>query len=221
MPAVANNTSPEQSKLVMSCQGLVRNIAWKIHRKVSATHVELDDLIAYGQLGLIEAANNFDASRGHQFTTFAYYRIRGAILDGLSKMNWFQHSDFARGQYEVRASDALASGDNSNADDLTATTQSAQKLGVIYLFCQFAKEPVGVSGQRDPEEHATIDELKSRLHKMIGQLDETEQQLIKATYFEGMSLKDAAEMMGHSKSWGSRLHARILQRFASELCVAD
>jgi DNA-directed RNA polymerase specialized sigma subunit len=77
----------QQQHWIEQCQGLVRSLAVRIHRKLPA-RIELDDLIAYGELGLLEAAQSFDARRGCQFSTFAYYRIRGAIYDGAAKMGW-------------------------------------------------------------------------------------------------------------------------------------
>ena len=77
----------EQQQWIEQCQGLVRSLALQIHRKLPA-NIDLEDLIAYGQLGLVEAARSFDAGRGCQFSTFAYYRIRGAIYDGAAKMSW-------------------------------------------------------------------------------------------------------------------------------------
>lgn len=61
--------------------------AVQIHRKLPAS-IELDDLIAYGQLGIVEAAHSYDSSRGCQFSTDAYYRIRGSIYDGVAMMTW-------------------------------------------------------------------------------------------------------------------------------------
>ena len=87
-------------------QGLVRSLALKIHRKLPP-HVELDDLVAYGQIGLAEAARDFDPARGGRFSTYAYYRIRGAIYDGLSKMNWFSRSEYRRIRYNQMANDTL------------------------------------------------------------------------------------------------------------------
>ena len=92
--------TPEQ--LVTGCEGCVRSLAWKIHQRLPNS-VELDDLIAFGQLGLLEAARDFDQKRQVRFTTYAYYRVRGAILDGLSTMNWFTKADYARGRYEQSA----------------------------------------------------------------------------------------------------------------------
>ena len=84
----AQPATPPQQQLIESCQGLVRSLAWKIHQKLPRG-VDLDDLIAYGQIGLAQAARDFDVSRGGQFSTFAWYRTRGAILDGLAQMSWF------------------------------------------------------------------------------------------------------------------------------------
>src|SRR5687767_10234121 len=75
--ALREPLTKEQAALFDSCQGLVRSLAWRIQTKMGRM-VELDDLIAYGQLGLVEAARNFDAGRGLAFTTFAHYRIRGS-----------------------------------------------------------------------------------------------------------------------------------------------
>lgn len=88
-----------REQLIADYQGLVRSLAWQIHCKLPP-QVDLEDLVGYGQIGLIEAAQAFDPSRENQFSTYSYYRIRGAILDGLSKMSWFNRASFNGGEYE-------------------------------------------------------------------------------------------------------------------------
>ena len=73
----------------------MRSLASRIHHKLPP-YVDLEDLVAYGQMGLAEAARDFDPARGTQFSTFAYYRIRGAIYDGLAKMSWFSRVEYGR-----------------------------------------------------------------------------------------------------------------------------
>ncbi len=68
------------TELISSHQGLVKSIALKITESLP-TQFELDDLIGYGQVGLAEAAQEFDPARGVRFATYAYYRVRGAIYD--------------------------------------------------------------------------------------------------------------------------------------------
>ena len=89
--ALTNVASPNQQQLIESQQGLVRSLAAGVRRRLPPS-VDMDELIAYGQVGLAEAARDFDPGRGIQFSTFAYYRVRGAIYDALSKISWFAHS---------------------------------------------------------------------------------------------------------------------------------
>ena len=85
------SSARQRDEMFMLHQGLVRAIAWKTHQRLPRA-VELDDLVAYGQIGLLEAIAAFDAARSRKFTTYAWYRIRGAMLDGLGKMTWFDRA---------------------------------------------------------------------------------------------------------------------------------
>jgi RNA polymerase sigma factor FliA len=85
-------------QLIEETQPLVRSLAQKISRKIPM-QIEFEDLIAYGQIGLAEAARDFDPQRGIQFSTYAYYRIRGAIYDGVSKMSWTSRARYNRLRY--------------------------------------------------------------------------------------------------------------------------
>lgn len=207
-------------RLIGSCQGLVRSIAWKIHHRVSR-HVDLDDLIGYGQVGLAEAARDFDPSRGAQFTTFAYYRIRGAILDGLSTMSWFNRADYSRGRYERIANDVLGTdmtvGDNL-AEDARWLRQATGSLAVVYLMSQGSAtgpDPgYSDANQPEPGSPAEMSDLSEKLVRLIDELPEDAQQLVRGVYYEGLTIKEAGERFGVSKAWASRLHSRALEKLA-------
>ena len=136
-------TAPNKAtqQLMTDNQGLVRSLAKRIHRGLPS-YVELEDLVAYGQMGLAEAAKSFDATRGHQFSTFAYYRIRGAIYDGLGKMNWFNRSQYEQARSQQLASDVLTveadaqsePGDSLN-DEVRWLKRATSTLGVGFLNC--------------------------------------------------------------------------------------
>ena len=70
-------------------------------------NVELDDLVAYGQIGLVEARGDFDPARGNRFSTFAYYRIRGEIYDGMAKMSWFGRDGSAQAHADRLSNEVL------------------------------------------------------------------------------------------------------------------
>ncbi len=203
----------DRAELMRTCQGLVRSLAWKIHQKV-LKRVELDDLIGYGQVGLAEAARDFDAERGLQFTTYAYYRIRGSILDGLSRMSWFSRADYARGCYEktahdVLVNDAQAPRDHQDSVEWFGETTSALSMAYMISNLQGGAEQCE-SREVTPFQSAEAADLRETIRELIAGLDDRERELITRVYFDGESIKTAGEHLGISKAWASRLHARCL-----------
>src|SRR3954452_10698642 len=97
----------DRDRLVEQHLSLVQAIAAKLKRTLGRT-IDFEDLVAYGTKGLLEAAKRFDPSQGASFTTFAYYRVRGAMLDGLRSMGWYSRADYARYRAEERAHEYVA-----------------------------------------------------------------------------------------------------------------
>jgi RNA polymerase sigma factor for flagellar operon FliA len=77
----------ERNALVMQELPQVYYIAARIHERLPQ-HIEIEDLVNAGVIGLLEACRNFDAGKNAQFKTFAKFRIRGAILDSLRVLDW-------------------------------------------------------------------------------------------------------------------------------------
>lgn len=227
----------ERQRLIEQHQGLVRSLALNIMRRMPQ-RVDLEDLIAYGQVGLAEAAESFDPQRGGRFSTFAYHRIRGAIYDGASKMSWFGRGPYWRARYRQRANEVLqveaetepeiesaASSDQLQAQmrwfkNVTGT------LAVVNLLSEGelpAKEgnPQGQNGYPEPMAAAVRNEMRGLLDGLIETLPEESRRLIRAAYFEGLSLQEAGRKLGISKSWASRLHANALKRLARSLKALD
>ncbi|MEX2138940.1 MAG: sigma-70 family RNA polymerase sigma factor [Pirellulales bacterium] len=222
---MATKTTQE---LIASCQGLVRSLAWKIHCKLPR-HVDLDDLVSYGQVGLGEAARDYQEGRGH-FTTYAYHRVRGAILDGLSKMRWFNQADYHRGKYTEMAEEVLHSDQEAQPEgsgDLEQDVRWLKNVGgalaTVYLFCHSKDEQTdGVGAVADdsaasPPALLLKREIHERLHQLVNALPADAAALIRGAYFEGLSLKEAGERIGVSKAWASRLHAKALGQLARSL----
>lgn len=228
---VVSNRVREQ-QLADSCQALVRSLAWQIHRRMPA-HVELEDLISYGQVGLAQAASNFDPSHGASFTTFAFRRIRGAILDGLSQMAWFSRYEYHARRYEQMASELMHMAvEDVLPDTVEGTTRwlggLSSSLAVVYLASSDgsdANDGAGDASGLDIEDNGSPTpatdvigrELRHRLHELIDALPEDAGKLIRLTYFEGKSLQTAADELRISRSWASRLHQRTLDRLATAM----
>lgn len=225
---MASPKTPQQ--LIDDCQDLVRSLAWKIHRRLPA-YLEIEDLIGYGELGLAQAAQDFDASRGGQFSTYAYYRIRGAIYDGLSKMTWFSRSHYQKLRFEQMANEVLGSDVEERGaavpqgvrDEVQWLRGVSSSLAVVYLAThtdpeESAGEPVLEDVNTPSPPAAAIDhETRTVLHSLIDTLPEDANKLIRGVYFEGLTLQEAGRRLGVSKAWASRLHSKTLEQLSRSL----
>jgi RNA polymerase sigma factor for flagellar operon FliA len=168
-------------------------------------HVEIDDLIAYGQIGLLEAITAFDAERGRKFTTYAWHRIRGAILDGLGTMSWFNRARFERSEYEQPAASAPATA--GAAASPTATPAAAR--GRRPIRSGLEDVPV-MSREPDAGDDVLKREMIAFMRDLVGALPEKEAGLLRGVFFEGRTLTEAARRVGISTAWASRLQTRTL-----------
>ncbi len=203
-----------QNCLIEDNQGLVYHLASRIHRRLPVRH-EFDDLVGYGMLGLAEAAKTFVAARGVKFSTFAFFRIRGAIFDGVAKTGWMSRGQYRRHMKRVNAaqeqSESLAndSGQAGGQDWDYATSE-------VVELTQEQLEQLADSDSTGPA-IVSKDEATAILCRCVDALPRRECRLIMMVYFEGFSLQEAAERIGISKSWASRLHAKTLQRLGAEI----
>jgi RNA polymerase sigma factor FliA len=212
--------------LIDEGQALVRSLAVQIARS-TGVRIDLEDLIAYGQIGLAEAARDYYPGRGSQFTSYAYYRIRGAIYDGISKMSWTSRARYHRLRYEQLADETLREVHEATAADDESPLEAeirwfrrvTEKLGVVFLSTRWLPGSEG-EGEflADPAAPPPVEvasrEIGQKLRQLVDRLPPAEQRLIREVYFEGATLQEAATSLGISKSWASRLHAKTLSQLA-------
>lgn len=210
--------------LVEQYLGFVTAIAKKILRGLPS-FVELGDLEGFGQIGLIESSRRFDATRGVQFKTFAYYRIRGAIYDGIRKMAWFEKDPDREVTYHAAANEILGESADSTSssagtatleDDIQGTRETILRLAGARLL-SLDHESMGeiADDTADPEREAELADAARIVRECIDQLDEKEKNVIRDYYFGNLTLEEAGGKMGLSKSWTSRVHSRALRNLAS------
>lgn len=226
--------TPEMRTWIDQSQGMVRAIATKVFSRLPS-HVNYDDLVAYGQLGLLQATHSFDPSKNVAFQTFAYHRIRGAIYDGIGKMSWTSRAIAQRIRAEKLSAEMLydqvqaskptdAESAQADAEWLVKTTE---RVAVVHLLSASADDEAEGLEQRaasddpSPDDAVANEELCRLLRSLVDELPEPEQTLIRQTYFAGKTLTETAEGLGKSKSWASRLHSRILEKLASKLADCE
>jgi RNA polymerase sigma factor for flagellar operon FliA len=200
----------------------VRSLGAKV-RKQFGGKPDLDDLVAYGNIGLIEAADRFDPKVGVNFLTFAHYRIQGAIYDGLRKMGTLKGGDLSKVYVGERTTAYLQnaadreSGRNDSPktadDDSKEIATAVESLAAIFAASLEGMENLQVRDESlGPEERLEQEQLKSLVKRAMEKLPEQEKKLLTAYYYEGKTLLEAGEVIGQSKSWASRLHARAIEK---------
>lgn len=191
--------------------------------------VELDELIAYGQLGLVEAAERYDRRRGVSFATFAYYRIKGAIYDGLREMGYYPRSAQARMRFAANdllrtaADDDYAADAQQRVESVDDEIAAAQATidALIPAFLLSLDTDVGIpdvaDGEPPPDHNIERGEVAGKLRALIGELPEDCRRVIIEVYFKDTSMIELAAQLGVNRSWISRLHTRAIQHLHKKL----
>lgn len=211
----------DRDALIEQHRSYARALAVKVMRTLPSS-IELSDLVAYGEVGLVEAAERYDPRRGVAFSTFAHYRIKGAIYDGLREMGYFTRQGGPRVRWVANASDVVQSalddavGDSpasSSVDDEIANAQSLiDALIPVYLLSLGSDAVPEVVDQRALSmEQIEQRELVRLALDALRELSEDEQELIGALYFKHVSMTELAARQGITKSWISRLHTRAIK----------
>src|SRR5437016_99917 len=182
----------EPNRLVEAYRSYAHAIAAEVWRKLSFA-LDNDDVRAAAELGLVEAAQSFDPTRGVQFKTFAYYRIRGAIYDGLRKTGWFSESRYEQYRFEIAANEYLK--DQSVAASPEVETQQAYDemrniagsvVSCYLLSLESLTHEVADTSQCSPEQSAIDSEDRKRVAHALAQLPEKNRQVLENYYFRNM-----------------------------------
>lgn len=192
-------------------------------------HMEFDELVALGNVGLTEAASRFDPNRGVLFSTFAWYRVQGTIMDALRRNSTLPRRVWrklialrAAAEYLEHRGERDAGAASQGArpaqgpDALAAIKQAMSAIRTMYLTSleglveEKGFEPAGDTAH--PGERIDVGRLSARLREALEKLPEKERALVTKHYWEGKNLLDAGAELGISKSWASRLHGQAVER---------
>jgi len=226
-PITTSMAEAEREKLILDHIPLLHHVVGRMCFDLPGS-IERDDLLGFGMLGLIMAADSFEPERGLQFSTYAFSRIRGSVLDGLRRMDFLP-----RGRREkVRALDRvlrnleqqkgqppaieeIAEELNCSAEELDEVMHSARIAGCISLddgpsieLVQMLTDP----RSEDPVGSAEWEEMKRLLIDVIDELPEQEKLVITLYYGEELLLKEIGEVLDLTESRVSQIHTRALYR---------
>jgi RNA polymerase sigma factor FliA len=221
----------ERNELVLRELPQVYYVAARIRERLPK-QVEMDDLVQAGVLGLLDACRNYDSAKDAQFSTFAKHRIRGAILDNLRKLDWGSRTLRRKGR-EIAASAAKLEsqlGRHALEEEIAAEMkmgvdelQSAlAQLDGLFLVGQLANvsgdsdesfdliESAPSTGKDNPFELCLEGEMKAQLAAAVSRMSEREQLILSLYYYEELTMKEVAEVVGIAVSRVSQIHAAAM-----------
>lgn len=223
----------DRNGLVMQELSQVYYIASRIRERLPQ-HVELDDLVNAGVIGLMEAARNFDSSKNSQFKAFAKFRIRGAILDSLRESDWGSRSLRRRGREIADATARLEAKlgrhpiESEIAEEMHLEPEHLQRIIAQIDSLYVAGQQAAVSGDRsdlmdviesapnlddpDPFDLCLQGEVKAHLAEAISKLSEREQLILSLYYREELTMKEISEVVGVALSRVSQIRQEIMKK---------
>jgi RNA polymerase sigma factor for flagellar operon FliA len=218
----------ETEALVMRHAELVKRIAYHLAGRLPAS-VEVDDLIQAGMLGLLEAAANYSEGRGASFETYAGIRIRGAMLDGLRKLDWAPRSVHRKARAVAKAIRELESEYGREARDVEVAERMGMKLSEYHRIvedsagCQISSltteegEMTLTDSSADPFRDVVDEDFRAALAEAITGLPERERLVMSLYYDDELNLKEIGAALRVSESRICQIHGQALVRLQARL----
>jgi RNA polymerase sigma factor for flagellar operon FliA len=231
-----------RSQLLNQYLGLVHYSARELAAKIPQS-VELDDLVSAGTLGLIQALEGFDPSRGHVFSTYAMQRIRGAMLDDLRSRDWMPRSVRSRARKLADTTAKLEAhlgrppthreiaaalevdqesywrqwvdGDRAYLVPLEGNVQ--ENMGGLVRMEETVADPEAT----DASARVAHEEDLVCLREAVAALPQKERVVLALYYYEDLNLRQIGEVLHLTESRVSQIRSQALRRLRSNAQLAE
>jgi RNA polymerase sigma factor FliA len=223
-----------RDRIVLEHLSLVKSIAIRVRENLPV-HIELDDLVHAGVLGLFDAVEKYDCSKNVEFHAYAKHRIKGAMLDSLRQLDWASRDTRRRQkQFESVSRDLSAKlgrvpMEAEIAERMGLTTDRWRRMAMELrnsgpistasredLDCTHEMEFAAASDVR-PDRICERRELRITLERAIGQLPERYQKVVFLYYTNQMTMKQIGDLLGVNESRISQIHKTALRKMQNML----
>ncbi len=226
----------EQERILLEHLPVVRFLARRIHERLPQ-HVDMEDLVSAGVVGLMDAFAKFDPDKNVQFRSYAQFRIRGAILDSLRTLDWSPRELRRKGRAIEEAIRVLTArlgrppGESDVAAEMGLNLEEYQQLLGELKGLEIGTLNVEHNEESGDEELAYIPgrpeddplfrclrgEMEDRLTGAIANLPDRERLVMTLYYFEEMTMREIGLAMGVVESRVSQVHASAVVHLRSAL----
>ena len=231
-----------RDRLILTYAPLVKYVAGRLGSGLPA-HVDDDDLVSYGLLGLIGAIERFDPDRDIKFETYAIARIKGSIIDELRALDWVPRSVRSRAREIERAiadlesklgraptDEEISEKLGVSVDDLNESLSEIGRTSIAALDELWTVSAGGdqialidtIEDEQGPNPQSALDETEMReaIAEAISRLPEREKLVVTLYYYEELTLREIGEVLGVTESRVSQLHTKAILRLKARLAGA-
>ena len=229
----AYSIQTDKTAIISQHTVLVKRIAYHLLARLPAS-VQVDDLIQSGMIGLLEASNNFDHSKGASFETFAGIRIRGAMLDEIRRGDWTPRSVHKNSRMVSEAIKMLEADLGRDVTDIEVAEKldislndyhhilSEVSTGKIIGIEDLSVNEDSLSKMEDVNNNDPYDNIekivfKKSLSECISTLPEREALVLSLYYDEELNLREIGQVLDVSESRVSQIHSQAMHRLKGRM----
>ena len=222
-----------KDELIILYIDLVKHIAGRLYNNYGK-NVEYEDLVSYGIFGLLDAIDKYDPLKNVKFETYAYIRIRGAIIDQLRSLDWIPRSIRQKHKKIEKAYIVLENKLGRNPDDVEVAEYLKISLAELNnIFAEISSLSIVSLEEKimsnanfaivaedidyNPEECIEREEVKNILIKGLDTLSEREQKIIRLYYYSELTYKEISNILNISESRISQIHTKSIMKLKSKL----
>ena len=232
-------TTENREEVIKQYSPMIKYVANRIAMRLPP-HIEVDDLISVGVLGLMDAISKYDSTRGAKFKTYAEFRVRGAILDELRSMDWVPRSIRQKASKVDKVVQGLQAKLRRTPEDEEVAKEMGLSLDQFHETLNetksipiFSLEDLGIakeSGDQqslldclagkadaDPQTQIRLVELKEIIAKAIDALPEKERLMVSLYYYEELTMKEIGAVLDITESRVSQIHSKAVYRLRTKL----
>jgi RNA polymerase sigma factor for flagellar operon FliA len=221
-----------RDRIVMEHLGLVKAIAIRVHENLPV-HVDLDDLVHAGVLGLFDAVEKYDSAKNVAFQSYAKHRIKGAILDNLRQLDWAsrdlrkRHKQLEAVTRDLTAKLGRPPSENELAEEMGLSMERWRRMAMeLRTVGLVSHAPAAGDQERDwtqeypaapeaqPDRMCEREQLRSTLARAIHTLPERYQRVVGLYYTNDMTMKEIGDILGVNESRISQIHKTALRKMA-------
>ncbi len=232
----AQTQNAQRDELIVEHYSLVKALAIHVQRSLPV-HVELDDLVNAGLMGLVDAASKFEAGKDVSFRNYSKHRIKGAMIDSLRQQDWASR-DLRKRQKQVEAlkkslaeqldreptEQEIAAGMGMNLKRYQSLLVDFRTAGIAASQAKVRDEDgkapeaeIPAAADRNPDSVFARAQMKQRIEHLVRSLPKRHQEVVTLYYTKDMTMREIGNSLGVNESRVSQIHHNALSRMQALL----